>query len=261
MKDYYAILGIPSSASQSTIRDAYRRLAKKYHPDVNSSPDAEQIFKEVNEAYEILGDPEKRSQYDNPTYYVPIEPTPQPKHRDPAYRRQRRPKGFQESSAQRLKQLKEEYKNVFLWICRVGLGFVLLIALDVVIPSILSDEEIIGVQYYRGSRRTAGYYAVTTDHDRKFNLYPYYYNSLTLSEHSVVTLQISPIFSNVLTIKLKDSESSLWIASIYRQFSFFPIILLIASSLGMLVKANADVVLNCGTVSFVMGLICVFFIA
>ena len=63
-KDYYKILGVPRDADQETIRKAYLRLARKYHPDVNKSPDAEEKFKEINEAYEVLRDPEKRARYD-----------------------------------------------------------------------------------------------------------------------------------------------------------------------------------------------------
>lgn len=63
-KDYYRILGVPRSASQDDIKKAYRRLARKYHPDVSSQSDAETRFKEINEAHEVLGDPERRSAYD-----------------------------------------------------------------------------------------------------------------------------------------------------------------------------------------------------
>ncbi len=63
-KDYYKILGVPRDADQETIRKAYLRLARKYHPDVNKSPGAEEKFKEINEAYEVLRDPEKRAKYD-----------------------------------------------------------------------------------------------------------------------------------------------------------------------------------------------------
>ncbi len=63
-KDYYKILGVARDASQDDIKRAYRKLARKYHPDVSKEPDAEQHFKEVNEANEVLKDPEKRAQYD-----------------------------------------------------------------------------------------------------------------------------------------------------------------------------------------------------
>jgi curved DNA-binding protein len=63
-KDYYAILGVERNASEDDIKKAYRRLARKYHPDVSKEANAEEKFKEVSEAYETLKDPEKRKAYD-----------------------------------------------------------------------------------------------------------------------------------------------------------------------------------------------------
>ncbi len=63
-RDYYEVLGVAQEADQSAIKNAFRRLAIKYHPDRNKEPDAEERFKEIAEAYAVLSDPEKRAQYD-----------------------------------------------------------------------------------------------------------------------------------------------------------------------------------------------------
>ena len=64
-KDYYNILGVGRTASEKEIKQAYRRLARKYHPDVNpGDKSAETKFKEINEAHEVLSDPENRRKYD-----------------------------------------------------------------------------------------------------------------------------------------------------------------------------------------------------
>ncbi len=63
-RDYYEVLGVPRSASNEEIKAAFRRMARQYHPDVSQAPDAEERFKEINEAYAVLSDTDKRAAYD-----------------------------------------------------------------------------------------------------------------------------------------------------------------------------------------------------
>ena len=70
-KDYYKTLGVERGASEDAIKKAYRKLARKYHPDVSKEKNAEEKFKEVGEAYEVLQDPEKRAAYDQMGAYQP----------------------------------------------------------------------------------------------------------------------------------------------------------------------------------------------
>lgn len=74
-KDYYAILGVPRNASEEEIRRAFRRLALEWHPDRNKSPEAAERFKEINEAYQVLSDPQKRATYDR---YGTVDVAPPP---------------------------------------------------------------------------------------------------------------------------------------------------------------------------------------
>lgn len=79
-RDYYQILDVPRGASQDDIKRAYRRLARKYHPDVSKESEAEKRFKEIGEAYEVLKDPDKRARYDRlgANYHAGDEFTPPP---------------------------------------------------------------------------------------------------------------------------------------------------------------------------------------
>ena len=101
--DYYQTLGVTYTASHDEIKRAYRRLAVLYHPDKNRDPAAESIFKKINEAYDVLGDPAKKSKYDL-RFQAAFEETPYeapPRHRDPAYHASR-PKVHRKSDRERL---------------------------------------------------------------------------------------------------------------------------------------------------------------
>ncbi len=82
-RDYYDILGVSRHAKADEIRKAFRRKARECHPDVSDRPDAERIFKEINEAYQVLGDPLKRSFYDRTGYTSYRRPPPPPPRRQP----------------------------------------------------------------------------------------------------------------------------------------------------------------------------------
>ena len=63
-RDYYEVLGVPRNVDKTALKRAFRQLAQEYHPDVNKTPEAEARFKEINEAYQVLNDDQKRAAYD-----------------------------------------------------------------------------------------------------------------------------------------------------------------------------------------------------
>ncbi|MBI2063777.1 MAG: DnaJ domain-containing protein [Candidatus Yanofskybacteria bacterium] len=78
-KDYYEVLGVPKNADAGTLKHAYRELAKKYHPDLNPNDRvAEEKFKKLTEAYDVLSDPRKRQSYDNTSRATAVPPRPNP---------------------------------------------------------------------------------------------------------------------------------------------------------------------------------------
>jgi curved DNA-binding protein len=95
-QDYYDILGVARTASQAEIQRAYRKLARKYHPDVNKERSAEEKFKQINEAYEVLKDPDKRKKYDalGPNWQAGQEFTPPPGWEGAPFEFRRRPRGM-----------------------------------------------------------------------------------------------------------------------------------------------------------------------
>ena len=83
-KNFYEVLGVDAGSTESEIKSAYRKLARKYHPDVNNSTEAIEIFKEITQAYETLSDPDKRKKYDivNGIFVSPKQQTSSQKAQD-----------------------------------------------------------------------------------------------------------------------------------------------------------------------------------
>ncbi len=109
-KDYYAILDIPASATKVEIKSAYKRQAKKWHPDKNEGVDTTQKMQEINEAYLMLNDDEARSYYDRE--YSRFRKFQQEKKKEKQEQnRKEEPKSEQKSSEKKSEKSKEEYTN------------------------------------------------------------------------------------------------------------------------------------------------------
>jgi curved DNA-binding protein CbpA len=133
--DYYLVLGVNRNASESEIKDAYRRLVKQHHPDKNPSEDATAVIQLINEAYDVLSDPVKRSQYDQPVFaQFEIEEEEDP---NEVYRREFIRKRAEKERAQ--KEADETYRRKLHTMLRYAAivisPLVFIIAIDNYLPS------------------------------------------------------------------------------------------------------------------------------
>jgi len=251
--DYYQILGVNHTASEAEIKRAYRRLAVSYHPDKNPDPQAENIFKQVNEAYDILSDPEKKRQYDlklqNPFMeWVPESSTP--RHRDPAYRPSR-PKVYRKSEGEKLHELMAEHLPLAQKSTLLCFTISICLLIDFAWPARVSKEEINSTflrrTYSRNSSTTWWVIETSGGHiiDLPFEVSELFQKGQSVTIHSSFFLHIPS------SVETTAKDVKIW-KSIYGNFIFAPTALLIISTLGMIFRKNIEYGFNLGVVSFVV---------
>ena len=249
--DYYEILGVSSTAHASDIKRAYRRLAITYHPDKNPSPEAESIFKQINEAYDVLGDPDKRRAYDSrfeTLIEVPFEQAT-PRHRDPKYRPSgpRSPGG---SHRQTTRDLMASYLKYTAALSIVCFSISVFMFIDYFLPTRASREKVVRAEIHR--LRREAWLVVYTSGGHKISV-PDALNS-TLIPGQEVTINSS--FLMGIGRSVQEGRNSIPIArSIYGNFIFAPIIMMVMSALGVAFRKNVEYGFNFGVVSFIILLV------
>jgi curved DNA-binding protein CbpA len=259
LKNYYFILGLNIYASESQIKQAYRRLALQFHPDKNPSAEAETIFKEINEAYETLGDSEKKTTYDlllkgiSPVVYS--APSDSPPHRDPRYK-PRPPGSFsRKSKRQELLDVMSDYLKYAIIISRLSLAFAILLVLDFSMPKEKTERQVLYTSYrkeIRGGRSI------------QLNLKDGVAISLSkkdaqeFRQGEKIFIYRSSLFGVPTAV---ENEKTHFIAkipvAIYGNFIFFPMILLITSILGVFYWKGVEFRFNLGVVNFFLTLLSV----
>ncbi len=247
--DYYQILGVTYSASQQEIKRAYRKLAVMYHPDKNRDPAAENIFKKINEAYDILSDPLKKSRYDQRFQSAFSESTYEepPRHRDPAYRSSR-PKVHRKSDRERLKDLMKMYMPWATRITQICFGFSLLILVDYGLPLSITHQKIIETNVRRTYSRNYAttWWVMKTDGGHTIDL-PYEF-----SDHFATGREVDLSTTRLFNVPRKVESETLAVRlkkSIYGNFLFAPIALLVFSTIGLFFRKNIEVGFNLSVVS------------
>lgn len=250
MKDYYGILGVPPSASDLEIKRAFRKLAVRYHPDKNPSEEARPVFHDINEAYDILGDPAKRALYDarreNPFAQILEEPVV--RHRDPAYRRSgRRPPPRRGPSASFT--LMKEYLPAFMWVSRIGLVTTILFFIDYVIPYQQIEESVVEIRAVRFQREIS-HYMVLTDSGRKIKLYDF--SSGYFVQDPTIRLTVTRLYRSVMSVSNGAMDYKETVAYMYRMLVFFPILLFVISSLAFIYRQRIEFCFSLNLTGFIL---------
>lgn len=242
MKDYYAIMEVSRSASDADIKKSFRRLANLYHPDKNQSAEAEQLFKEINEAYEVLGDPVSRLEYDqrfsNPRFlYDQARPTPRPNYR-------RAPSEKQMLQASLLKYSRLLFYFGWLW-CAV-------LAVDYLSPEQRIDAHVIEASSTnRLTTMNRPRNPLITEEGYSFRV------DLGELRHFRAGSELHIYRSSLLSalIRVENDDGSFVVnnlATIYRNFAFAPIMLFLGCMIGILIKGGMEFHINLGIVVFLM---------
>ena len=255
VKDYYAILGVPASATTSEIKKAFRRLAVRYHPDKNPAPEAKPRFQEINEAYDVLGDPEKRASYDvrlaNPLADLFSEPTPA--HPDPAYRRRRKPAQPptpKEPPATWI-LMRDSLKYV-MWVSRTGLLVTVLFFVDYFIPY-QRMEEVVEQIYSVRSRGNYVHYVLVTRSGKEIKVYDL--PPQDFERNRTINTAVTRIYGSVMAVSNSSQTVEAWVGYMYSTLIFFPILLFVNSILAFVYRKRVEFCFNLNVTAFVLLII------
>jgi hypothetical protein len=242
-------------ANEAEIKQAYRKLALQFHPDRNTSKEAAAIFIEVNEAYEVLGDFQRKREYDKLLLGVP---EPVVVHRDPRYRP--KPPGQGQSGSRRRQALEtmRDYLKYAIMVSRLALLFSAVLIADYILPTNKTREEIVSIKNPREVRRD-GAYKLSLRDGEVINLRTE--SAVEFETGTAITLESSAWFSIPLVIENERTKFKARIlGSIYGNFIFLPIVLLITSLVGTFWWKGIEFRFNLGVVNGLLMLLSFIFL-
>jgi curved DNA-binding protein CbpA len=243
VKDYYGILGVSSTASESEMKRAFRKLAVRYHPDKNQSAEAKSLFQEINEAYDVLGDREKRALYDarlaNP--FAEILSEPAPGHRDPAYRRTRPAQRTGNKGPSASFILMRDYLPYMMWVSRIGLLFTVLFFLDYFLPY-RHVNDVVDAIYAVPVGPGETNYVVITGSGKELKLYNE--RAADFRKGETILTSVTMIFGSIITLSSATGSYSEWVAYMYSTLIFFPILLFVVSLLAFIYRRQVEFCFN-----------------
>lgn len=260
MKNYYSILGVRRSASSLEIKRAFRRLALLYHPDRNKHPAAHRIFQEINEAYTVLGDPQKRFRYDHQLHTLSRSRTSaqaQQRHAHEVFRR----KAAQQARKKRESHIAyfKKYAPYAGGICLIVAIWVNLLVLDYFLPAKASRQTI--VERTRSATSNTTVIITTENFQFPFDkiLMPTYFNV-----GETIIVESTPIFRTVTRLRFEAHGRTLEAKphySIYSVWSFFLVLLFITANSGAFaVRKDYELRFNLAYVSVFLSVLMVMFL-
>jgi curved DNA-binding protein CbpA len=259
LKNYYFILGLNIYATDAEIKRAYRKLALQFHPDKNSSEEAEAIFKEINEAYKLLSDSGRKFTYDQLLRGVsPAAPTENRPHRDPRYRP--RPPGSYSTKTKRqeLLEVMEEYLKYAILISRIALAFSIMLFIDYSLPRQITEQEVV-------SNRTKNEYrsgrSIQLEFDDGETLTINRQMESEFTRGSKLLIYRTVIFDVPVMLENEQSHVTTYIpVSVYGNFIFAPILMLITAVIGSFYWKGIEFRFNLGVVNFILMLLLLLFL-
>ncbi len=254
MKNYYKILGVNLNAHDADIKRAFRKLAIQYHPDKNPDPSAEVLFKEINEAYEVLSDPQKKAGYDwriqNPLSDSAQETT-KPTHRDPAYHSTGSKRSNVKSERERLFEMMIKYLPIIKRSSVICFSLSAFLLVDYILPNRLDTEKIIKTYSHSNSigRYSNTYHVILTNENHEielpFELLNYFQVDDDITLYSSLILHVKrTVEGNGIVVTMRRS--------IYGNFIFAPMTLLIISFLALVFSKDVERSFNYGIISLLI---------
>lgn len=244
MKDYYGILGVRTGAGAAEIKRAYRLLAVRYHPDKNPAPEAEAIFKEINEAYDVLSDPLKKQQYDyrsqSSFQEIYVERAQEQQNDNPRYRRKRPAYYKPVENKPTLNDLIQSYHSRMIWVNYMAIIVLTLLAIDYFLPQQDFEETVLKktqkFKFDDGRGRRYDYDVLETYQGATIRL-PDHIADLFDFDQAIIVYR-TPVFGTVRAVATDTQRFAIYFSGIYGPLGFVPLLLLGSAVMGLYLRKD-----------------------